>query len=440
MAVLEYPDVETNPGFWINPRNWWESRRKFMRRDNSNDWRKSFLGDSLRHHPDRSIPFSDLLPAGADPAAGFRIAVLGDTGEGDRSQYGLLPLIRALAPQMLILNGDVAYPAGNEKDFLRGFFRPYRNLGIPIWAVPGNHEYYSGDKGRTFFQVFCTHRYAGWWAEHGIPLVPQPGTYWELRDPSGKLAILAVDTGMAGDLDGAKRSHDEDRIQHEWLRNRLARCEADGVPAVVLFHIPALVHERHQSDTHLSNLHRILAASPAVRLVLCGHIHNHQYYRPETFREYLRKHHQAGSAGGAGPHYIVSGGGGAYLGEPRTAADGHRAEFFFPDAGQWKEYSGKVEWAVSKVGLRRAAMIRIASAFNSSLRADADAARYMSLVLIDVGLRGAEARHLLMDDLQKLFRHLDPGAVVQVDHPRPPVDPGAVRELLAAKEPIALAP
>jgi len=102
--------------------------------------------------PDRSAPFSTLV--GSPLPASFRFLILGDTGEGDYSQYGTLPMIRAMRPSFVLINGDVAYPAGRNEDFERGFFTPYRGLNVPIWATPGNHEYYSTLKGAEFFGLF----------------------------------------------------------------------------------------------------------------------------------------------------------------------------------------------------------------------------------------------------------------------------------------------
>src|SRR5829696_4898866 len=141
------------PGFWLNPINWVASRKKF-RRDHTVEWRQRYEHDSPAA-PDRVTDFTELTGQ-QHLSEGFSFIILGDTGEGDKSQYALLPLIRALKPDFMVINGDLAYPAGSEDDFLEGFFQPYQNLGIPIWAVPGNHEYYSPQNGREFFDLFCT--------------------------------------------------------------------------------------------------------------------------------------------------------------------------------------------------------------------------------------------------------------------------------------------
>lgn len=433
MVKLEFPQgVKHNPAYWLNPAHLWVSRRKFLRRDNSNAWRQSFLGVGLPRHPDRSVPFSEVLGDRAKVRRSFRIVILGDSGEGDRSQYGLVPLIRALEPDWMIINGDVAYPAGRDRDFEIGLFRPYRNLGVPIWATPGNHEYYSGDKGRTFFQTFCTFRYASRWAQHGLPLVPQPGTYWEVKEPGTaadvpRLTVIGLDTGMKGNLDGIGLGKSEDHIQHSWLRERLEEAEREERAAIVLFHIPALVDERDQG-VHLDRLHQIIARSKAPRLVVCGHIHNHQVYRPATFRRFLEEARRTVPADPDRPHYVVTGGGGAYTSEPRRGGP-YPADLFFPEPAEWTDHARLAERVVAASGLGRAAASRIAGAFGSSARKDEDSAKFLSLVLVDVKPGSVEARHILMRDLRTLYT-LPAGTVVRVDDPEPPIDPGRLADLL----------
>lgn len=95
-----------------------------MRVDYSNEWRYEF---GKPDPPDRSIQLSQIININKSSKDGFKIIILGDTGEGDKSQYGLLPLIREFDPDLLIINGDVAYPAGrmssgqDEDDFVAGF-------------------------------------------------------------------------------------------------------------------------------------------------------------------------------------------------------------------------------------------------------------------------------------------------------------------------------
>lgn len=443
---VRYPEVarDRGAGFWLRPRNVWASRRKLLRFDHSNEWRYAFL---RRDSPpeNRSTPFDALL--GRPAREGFRFIVLGDTGEGDRSQYSLLPLIRALEPDFLVITGDVAYPAGSQRDFEEGFFRPYEGLDVPIWAVPGNHEYYSPHRGQEFYETFCTYRRAAMWSRHGLRLVRQPATYWELRDPGPRagvpraastgpaagaddddgrdasrggaaeprggrvpLVVLGVDTGQAANLDGVGWRKRADGLQHEWLDARLALADARGDRALVLFHIPSLARERHVRVTRLRELHRILAGHPSVRLVVCGHEHHHESYAPEVFARYLAEEQGAGPpppegrpAGWSPPRYIVSGLGGAALGSTGFSRGPYPAERLFPSPEQWEDHVSRATKVAELLKLAKTPFGRLVARLDGASASDADAGRLLGFLLVEASPARIEVRHVFMEDLLDLF-------------------------------------
>jgi Calcineurin-like phosphoesterase len=397
-----YPRFAKDRGirYWLRPSNLWAARRKFMRRDFSNDWRRKFEQAGPTVHPSRSVPFSHLLRPGR-PTNTFRFLILGDTGEGDRSQYGLLPLIRSLEPDFMIINGDVAYPAGRHEDFINGFFEPYHNLRIPIWAVPGNHEYYSPSDGQEFFEIFCTEKWGQLWADNGLVLRPQPGTYWELREPSGQppLALIGLDSGKAGNLDGDDSGSADDR-QYNWLETRLRAAERDGFKVMVLFHIPALVDGKNTSKVGLSRLHQILASSPNVKAVVCGHVHNYQRYEPKVFGDYLHQVHQA--VPHSDIHYIVNGGGGAALGSPKF--EGRYKAETYPTPKDWEGRVSRAKKIVSWSPLAKNSLGKLAVAAYEDTVQDDDAAKLLSFLVVDVKNGVVEITSVFMEDLEKLFQ------------------------------------
>jgi hypothetical protein len=435
--AIEYPErARIQPGYWLRWGNLWAARRK-LRRDGSNDWRYAFHNGRPPEPPDRVVPFRELLGKGAED--GFRFLIIGDTGEGDRSQYGLLPLIRALKPDFMIINGDVAYPAGRDEDYLKGFFQPYQDLGFPIWAVPGNHEYYSTHRGQEFFEIFCTEVRAADWARHGLPLRPQPGTYWEVSETEAgiPLAVIGVDTGHSANLDGKGAKQHADSVQHQWLDDRLSRADRlvlpgsgqPGIPVIVLFHIPSLSNQQHhKKKTHLRTLHRIIASHPSVRLVMCGHEHNHQYYSPARFGEYLEREYGVRPSGHDLPHYIVSGGGGAFLHGTMFGKHTYPAQEIFPTADQWSEYAGFLSKAAHRTGLAKGFIGRIAGWVNKAAQVDADAAKYLSLILVEVTKNSVKVIPACMDNLQDLFP--GDGPPVRVDDPSQTVDADALKKTL----------
>lgn len=422
MATLRYPpEAAYRPGFWVRLGNIWAARR-ILRRDRSNEWRYAFTGGQPAQPPSRSRPFSYLHDKSRGD--GFRFLILGDTGEGDRSQYGTLPLIRALEPDFMIINGDVVYPAGRMEDFRSGFFQPYRGLGIPIWAVPGNHDYYSADRGRELYDVFCTTIHAGLWDEHGLDLRPQPGTYWELAEPGVPLVVIGLDSGHGGRLDGGRGVGPDER-QHRWLEWRLGVADRAGVAVIVLFHIPALAKQEHVGKTALTTLHRILGSHPSVRLVVCGHEHNFQRYAPQLFADYLEREHGRRTAGKA-PNYVVSGGGGAFLHATEFRSRAYPAETVYPSPEQWRRYARAGREIVSRLGLGKWLIGRIVALSDQAALADGDAAQLLSFLLVEVKSPSARVTPVYLDSVGGLFAHLPEGSVVDVAGAEPPVSADAV--------------
>lgn len=427
-AKIIYPDFAKGrgKGYWLKASNLWAARKKF-RTDNSNVWRYSF---GLPEPVDRSVRFSELLDPGKKIDRGFRFIIIGDTGEGDCSQYGTIPLIRRLEPDFMIINGDIAYPAGrikendrNKDDYLAGFFEPYRNLNIPIWSVPGNHEYYARGQGREYYEIFCTRKFANRWTKYGLRLVPQPGTFWELneRDKSFPLVVIGIDAGKTGNLDGHKgrrKIPNPDDRQLSWFENRLMKADKEGKNVIVLFHIPALSREKNVKKVHLKKLHQIICSHSCVRMVVCGHDHNYQSYAPEVFHKYLDKEMKCRPKPGHEIHYIVSGGGGAYLTSTNFKRGfwdrirnrkQYQTENTFPTRDQWSNYARFGRKAIDKLGMSKTFVGRLANLIEKDALSDVDPVRYLSMQIVDVR-KDSQTRKLetvvtpvFMDNLVDLF-------------------------------------
>lgn len=85
----------------------------------------------------------------------FSFLLLGDTGEGDDPQYAVVPgMLKAGAgTRYAVICSDVLYPVGSADEYDTKFFRPYRDYDAPVYAIPGNHDWYDGLNG--FMRVFC---------------------------------------------------------------------------------------------------------------------------------------------------------------------------------------------------------------------------------------------------------------------------------------------
>jgi hypothetical protein len=116
---------------------------------------------------------------------------------------------------------------------------------------------------------------------------PQPGPYWALD--TGRLRIVGIDTGIAGSLDSE---------QVEWLRRVSFGSDR---PKILVTGKPLIVNGARIPDREAKAIEEVVR-DPAARYVMAigGDTHNYQRY-PVTL------------PGGQVIHYVVSGGGGAYM-------------------------------------------------------------------------------------------------------------------------------
>jgi len=442
MLRFQFPSFAENrgPGFWLRPANL-ISNRTFLRMDNSNEWRYTY-GQPDR--PDRSKSFSELLDLAKPISNGFKFIILGDTGEGDRSQYSLLPLLNYLKPDFMVIIGDLANPAGrvskennrDRDDYLAGFFEPYSKFNIPIWSVPGNHEYYSPGQGKEYYDTFCTRKYARRWEEYGLRFVPQPGTYWELKDQNVPFAVIGIDTGKSGKLDGLKlpwKTWPPDHQQYKWLEERLTFADRDEKAVIVLMHIPALRKQKKDCFVRLAKLHKIIASHRCVSHVICGHEHNFELYTSRTFADFMEKEFKFPHAASDSAVYVINGGGGSGLHSTVFKSKKYPTEKLFPTPDQWKDYANRSMKTIANLGMDRTLIGRLAAIIKKDALADGDIFRYLSFVLVDVqkkkGNKDLEFKvnPVWMKDLKELFPHLHEGKIDITDK-NPPVNEDYIKK------------
>ena len=305
---------------WASPVPLFKARNDWVSRwlgDPTDDQRRAWVARQLERGVD-----ADLIVKrhGGRPRSSF--IVIGDTGEGDPSQYCVVPglMRRSHGTDFLFICSDVLYPAGDINEYDTKFYRPYKDYPGPIYAVPGNHDWYDGLNG--FMHHFCgaaprgssAPRFSGpmWrrplqammWRrssranESRIAAMrklraraeqqaDQPGPYFAIE--AGPLLLVAIDTGISGAID---------RDQGQWLQriSRVPRTKIllTGKPLFVdgEYH-PGRIESSSLTvdDVVRSRESRYLAA-------IGGEIHNYQRYPVEL-------------TDGRVIQYIVSGGGGA---------------------------------------------------------------------------------------------------------------------------------
>ncbi|WP_433504152.1 metallophosphoesterase family protein [Pseudonocardia halophobica] len=307
---------------WLRPAPLWRSRNDRLVRllgDPTDDMRREWL---RRLDAGRGPDPTRLVDrfAGRDSIAA---TLLGDPGEGDASQYCVVPVLQRVAgdTDLAVVVSDVIYPAGGLHEYAAKLARPYADYPGPIYGLPGNHDWYDGLTG--FMSWFC-----GTPPEEAAPA--DPGTGWTAflrrllwrRGPRGRTAdleaarvwrpaeeqhalqpgpycaidagpvrLVLIDTGIRGALD---------REQGEWLRDTLFAADR---PAIVLTGKPLITYAEHhpcpiEGGGTVAELVRDPRAS--VVAVIGGDDHNYQRYpvRLADGREIL---------------HLVAGGSGAYL-------------------------------------------------------------------------------------------------------------------------------
>jgi hypothetical protein len=313
-----------SPNSWLNLKVLWRSRNDILARLNDpvDAIRESWLG--LQGVPPGAARADALRITGHEARTETSFLVLGDTGEGDGSQMAVVPglLAKSGGVDFSVICSDVIYPAGEAADYAAKFYAPYKDLPGPIYALPGNHDWY--DRCVGFMTHFCDATQApprgvgtggggikGWIArrlwrkEEEIrtdtvasgearrprdPRFPsQRGPYWTLD--TGRLRIVAIDTGITGGIDAA---------QGEWLRR--VSAERPDAAKILLTGKPLIVDgERRPGEIAGSSetVDDIVRAHGYVAAI-GGDIHNYQRY-PVTL------------ADGRRLQYIVTGGGGAFM-------------------------------------------------------------------------------------------------------------------------------
>ena len=319
---LRLPTAPGAPSSWLRPDILWRSRNDVVAKlhDPVDDIREAWL--ALQGIPSGPARVGALRIPGHERLERPGFMVLGDTGEGDRSQMAVVPglLERAAGAAFTVICSDVIYPAGEAADYPAKFHVPYAGLEGPIYGLPGNHDWY--DRLVGFMTTFCgaagappadTGRGDGLagllahllWRKAGR--VPSPGAngdrayprpspgqrgpYWSLD--AGPVRLVGIDTGIEGNLD---------RAQGDWLlrvsaeRPEAAKLLLTGKPLLVDGrYVPGRIagHELTVDEVVRRREHGYVAA-------IGGDIHNYQRY-PVTLPDGRRM------------LYVVAGGGGAFM-------------------------------------------------------------------------------------------------------------------------------
>jgi hypothetical protein len=250
--------------------------------------------------------------------------------------------------KFLVVSSDVIYPAGSMHDYEANFYLPFQGFAKPIYAIPGNHDWYDALEGfnanflesraaraaiearvATDFGLTSTdaRRIDKLTAEaarlrglYRVKVGAQRAPFFEMQ--TRDFALLAIDTGILRTVDANEWA---------WIERALDRSRGKFTMAIVGHprfagghDIPTLAegHDVAESSERFAALYRLLA-NHNVRIAMAGDTHDFEYYREKNRsdnRDYVM-------------HHFVNGGGGAYL-SIGTALDFPA----LPPVGDWAFY------------------------------------------------------------------------------------------------------
>jgi uncharacterized membrane protein HdeD (DUF308 family) len=308
-------------------------------------WREHMIVALQGHYRASGITDDRLFqvePAGIAGKDDFSFIVTGDTGDGSGAQHSLRDqyVILGKRPDVkfLVVSSDVIYPDGAMRDYEANFYLPFKGFTKPIYAIPGNHDWYDALEGfaanfleadaarvcmvnrlETDFRLSARteRRIDGYIREaarlrkeYGISAGWQRGPIFEVQ--TDRFALIAVDTGVLKTVDST---------QWAWLKAALARSR--GKFTMVLLGHPLYTAGHYQGDPNqrtgeweagfqsplargeaetFTSIHRLLREHQ-VDVVMAGDMHYFEHYREEyaTANKTRTMHH------------FVNGGGGAYI-------------------------------------------------------------------------------------------------------------------------------
>jgi uncharacterized membrane protein HdeD (DUF308 family) len=309
-------------------------------------WRESMIEALREHYRARDIADDRLFrvePPGVSGSDDFSFLVLADTGDGGAAQHSLRDQYVLLGQRpdvkFLVVSSDVIYPDGAMRDYEPNFYLPFKGFTKPVYAIPGNHDWYDALEGfaanfqeadaarvsmrsrvETDGRLTTTtegriDRYireaARLRREFGVSTGWQRGPVFEVQ--ADRFALIAVDTGVLKTVDSA---------QWAWLKGALTRSR--GKFKMLILGHPLYTAGHYQGDADqltgewspafrsplapggesapFTALHRLLREHQ-VEVVMAGDMHYFEYYR-ETYQ----------AKGNARTmHHFVNGGGGAYI-------------------------------------------------------------------------------------------------------------------------------
>lgn len=317
--------IAVNPiwGFswYFNSENWATAVWQKIAESRTDAWRDAMIGAALDQQgatdPGQPGLFA-VKPDGVPPNGDFSFIVIGDPGEGDPSQHALRDRVLLTAGQdevkFVVISSDVVYPTGAMKDYEANFYLPLKGITKPVYAIPGNHDWFNALDGfaanlmepgsaraaiaaRVDADLSLSsttndrierliHEGGRLRSLYSVSAGHQQAPFFEMQQ--GGFSLIAVDTGVLRRVD--------DR-QMAWLRAALERSRGHFTMVIVGHPLYAAGEYASGADPTFLAMHALLREH-GVQVVMAGDTHDFEYYR---------------EPGANGARHFVNGGGGAYL-------------------------------------------------------------------------------------------------------------------------------
>jgi 3',5'-cyclic AMP phosphodiesterase CpdA len=182
-----------------------------------------------------------------------KFAAFGDTGDGSRAQYDVAEQMtdaRTGFPfDLVIMLGDNMYGRQQPQDFVTKFERPYAALlsaGVDFYAALGNHD----NPGNTRYDRFHM----------------SGARYYSYVRKNVRFFVLD--------------SNEMDRAQLAWIDSALKQSQDEW--KICYFHHPIYSDAgRHGSDVQLRVALEPLLVKYGVNIVLSGHDHVYERFKPQ---------------------------------------------------------------------------------------------------------------------------------------------------------------
>lgn len=311
------------------------------------------------------------------PGQPHRFAIFGDCGDGSDDQRVIARQAHRVAPDFLLIAGDIVYTRGRVREYRRRFWPIFDaaadapNLGAPLLrstlfiAAPGNHDLAFRDLDANPDAL----AYFYYWdpplngpdGVEGGPLVPNliaPAPYREAflkgaGENYPRSASYSFDYGDAHwtVLDSNPYVNWSDPGLRDWVARDLASAKGAAWRFVAMHHPPFNSSRAHFGDQRMRLLADIFEAG-GVDVVWSGHVHNYQRTYPMTFQvdrgpdgrptrrgdripgqwTLDREYDGRTRTRPRGIIYVVTGGGGADLYYPEQD----------DDPGSWQPYTQKL--------------------------------------------------------------------------------------------------